>query len=238
MINSRPGMDPRISGTRRWRMLGGLISTTVLFMNVGLVTTTPVLAQPPIPCTTPASQRPSEVGCYLIATENLGMLHRGPVFWHLYTYPNQAAAEKAKGPHGTVVEAFGKVWLYTIEAEGWRPSSGDRVAVLGPLAITPGKEYTARYMEAVFTPGMKTREHRHSGAEAWYVLAGEQCLETPEGITVARAGEGAIVPQGPPMILQSVGTETRRSVLLVLHESSQPWSTLATDWKPKGLCPK
>lgn len=68
--------------------------------------------------------------------------------------------------------------------------------------------------------------------------AGRNALETPNGITVARAGEGAIVPQGPPMVLQSAGTETRGSVLLVLHESSQPWSTLASDWKPKGLCPK
>jgi hypothetical protein len=56
----------------------------------------------------------------------------------------------------------------------------------------------------------------------------------PKASAVARAGEGAVVPQGPPMILQSLGTETRRSVLLVLHESLEPWSTLASDWKPKG----
>lgn len=93
-------------------------------------------------------------------------------------------------------------------------------------------------MEAVFAPGMKPAIHRHSGPEAWYVLGGAQCLETPNGITVARAGEGAIVPQGPPMVPENEGTETRRSVLLVLHEPSQPWSTLARNWKPKGLCPK
>jgi quercetin dioxygenase-like cupin family protein len=160
------------------------------------------------------------------------------VFWHLYSYPTRSDAEAAKGAHGTVVESFGKVWLYTIAEESWRPARGQRIAVIGPLAIMSGKQYTARYMEAVFAPGMNTRIHRHSGPEAWYVLAGAQCLETPEGITVARAGEGAVVPQGPPMILQSVGTETRRSVLLVLHESTQPWSTLTDDWKPKGLCPK
>jgi hypothetical protein len=101
--------------------------------------------------------------------------------------------EAARGPHGTVVESFGKVWLYTIAEEGWRPSGDARVALIGPLAITPGKQYTARYIEAVFTPGMKTSVHRHSGAEAWYVLAGAQCLETPEGITVARARRGHYV---------------------------------------------
>jgi len=163
---------------------------------------------------------------------------QGPVFWHLYQYPSRAAADAAKGAHGTVVESFGKVWLYAIAEKGWRPAVGERVAVIGPLTITPRKEYSARYMEAVFTPGMKSRIHRHSGPEAWYVLAGGQCLETLEGTTVAHAGEGAIVPQGQPMILQSVGPETRRSVLLVLHESEQSWVTPADDWKPKGLCPK
>ena len=40
------------------------------------------------------------------------------------------------------------------------------------------------------------------------------------------------------MALNSVGTETRRSVLLVLHDTSQPWITMAVDWQPKGLCPQ
>jgi hypothetical protein len=69
-------------------------------------------------------------------------------------------------------------------------------------------------------------------------LAGVQCLETPDGITVVRAGESSLVPEGPPMMLCSVGTETRRSVLLVLHDSSKPWMMPEMQWKPKGLCPK
>ena len=146
----------------------------------------------------------------------------------------------ARPRHGTVVESFGKVWLYTIAEAGWKPSGGERVAVIGPLPITPGKPYTARYMEALFLPGkgMKGTPHRHSGPEAWYVLSGAQCLETPEGITVAHAGESAMVREGPSMSIQGVGTETRRSVLLVLHDSSQHWVTQVSDWKPKGLCPK
>ena len=70
------------------------------------------------------------------------------------------------------------------------------------------------------------------------MLSGAQCLEVPEGITVTRAGETVIIPEGPPMSLAGVGTETRRAVVLVLHDSSQPWMTMAADWKPKGLCPK
>src|SRR6476660_8080033 len=87
-----------------------------------------VCAQVPGGCNTPASERTSEVGCYLTATEVLGTLPQGPLFWHLYVYPTRAAAETAKGPRGTVVEAFEKVWLYTIAEPEWRISGGERIA--------------------------------------------------------------------------------------------------------------
>jgi quercetin dioxygenase-like cupin family protein len=183
-------------------------------------------------------ERTSEVGCYLTATEALGTLGQAPLFWQLYVYPTRTAAEAARGPRGTVVESFGKIWLYTIAESGWRPSAGERVAVIGPLGIEAGKPYTARYMEAVFTAGMRTPVHRHSGPEAWYVLSGAQCLETPDETIVARAGESAVVGQGPPMRLSNVGTETRRSVLLVLHDAPRPWTTLDRSWTPRDLCPK
>ena len=195
-------------------------------------------AQVPGRCETPVGQRSGEAGCYLSATEQLGPLAEGSVFWHLDVYPTRAAAETVKGPRGTVVEAFGKVWLYTIADSRWRASSGEHVATIGPLHVTAGKQYVARYMEAVFPPGMKAAVHRHSGPEAWYLVSGVQCLETPDGITVARAGEGAVVREGPPMALSSVGTEIRRSVLVVLHDASHPWITMARDWKPTGACPK
>jgi quercetin dioxygenase-like cupin family protein len=176
----------------------------------------------------------------LIVSVDLGELPQTPIFWHLYNYSSRAAAEAeaAKAPRTTVVEAFGRVWLYSITAEDWHPSGGDRVADIGPLPVVSGRKYTARYMEAVFTPGMKAAVHRHSGPEAWYLLTGAQCLETPEGMTVAHAGDTTVVPEGPPMALNRVGTETRRSVLLVLHDTAQPWVTMESDWQPKGLCPQ
>jgi len=174
--------------TRGWRPRGKVVLIAWSLMVMALAATEPASTQVPGACNAPVSQRLSEVGCYLTASAVLGSLGPGPVFWHLYTYPTQAAAEAVKGPHGTVVESFGKAWLYTIASEGWRPSSGERVAVLGPLAITSDKKYTARYMEAVFKPGMRAAIHRHSGPEAWYLISGAQCLETPDGITVARAG--------------------------------------------------
>jgi len=203
-----------------------------------LAATDITLAEVPGGCDTPISQRTSEVGCYLMATEVLGAIPERPVFWHLYNYPTRAAAETVKGPRGTVVESFGKVWLYTIVGAGWVPSGGEFMAIIGPLPIAAGKQYTALYMEAVFSSSMQTSIHRHSGPEASYVVTGMQCLETPQGITAVRAGEGAVVPEGSLMVLSSVGSETLRCVLLVLHDTSQPWTTMASDWEPKGLCLK
>jgi len=220
------------------QMWGRANSGLILSSAMLLALTEATSAQVPGRCETPASQRTSEIGCYLTATEDLGSMAPGQVYWHLYTYSTRGTAEAARGPHATVVESFGKVWLYAIAEEGWRPSAGERVAVLGAFPMVGGKKYTARYMEAAFTPGMRAAIHRHSGPEAWYLVTGTQCLETPDGFTVAHAGEGAVVPEGPPMALSSVGAETRRSVLLVLHDASQPWITMAHDWEPKGLCPK
>ena len=92
-------------------------------------------------------------------------------------------------------------------------------------------------MEAIFTQGMTSCIHRHSGPEAWYTLTGEMCLETSEGKMIGRpAGKPVIVPAGLPMYLTATGTELSRAVVLILYDSSQPASTPANDWAPKGLC--
>lgn len=166
----------------------------------------------------------------------LGKLPSGPVFWHPDSYPSRAAAEEAKGRNCAVVEALGKTWLLTIEHAGWRPPGGERVAEIDPLPIDPSAEYTARYMEAIFTPGMTSSVHRHSGPEVWWTLAGETCLETPKGKMVGRPGSPVIVPGGLPMYLTATGTDTRRAIVLILYDSSKPAATPANDWTPKGLC--
>jgi quercetin dioxygenase-like cupin family protein len=192
-------------------------------------------------CETPISERTTEDGCYLLATESLTTLPAGQVFWHLYTYPTRAAAEAArKGSAGTVVESLGKVWLFAIAGSSWRAPAGERVAAIGPLPVTPAKTYAARYMEAVFPPrqGMITSVHHHSGPEAWYVLTGAQCLRTPDGVQVIRAGESGFVRAGPSMMLTSIGAEVRRALVLVLHDASQPWMTSTTEWAPTTQCPE
>ena len=185
-------------------------------------------------------KRPSEMGCYLSAILPIHKLPDGPLFWHLYSYATPAAAEAAKSDSLSIVaESLDRVWLFTLAHAQWRPADGERVAVIGPLPLPRARRYIARFMEATFPPGsgMVTTVHRHSGPEAWYVLSGAQCLRTPEHAMVLRTGEGGFVPPGPPMVLTSIGPETRRALFLVLHDASEPWQTNTNEWAPAGECP-
>ena len=223
----------------RWRFVGALVlgvamsSTAIIAIrDAGQIPGSRI----PGGCDVPAARRTSETGCYLVATSPLGVLPDVALFWHLYQFQNRAQAEAAAQRRSTVVESLGHVWLYTIAEEGWKPTAGERVAVIGPLPVAKGTSYVARYMEAVFAPGMQTAVHRHSGPEAWYVVSGSQCLETPDRTMIAAAGESAVIAGGPPMALSGIGTEMRRSVVLVLHDETQPWMAMETAWKPRGAC--
>src|SRR4051794_20719516 len=80
-----------------------------------------------------ASERQMERGCYILVSHPLGELPSGSYYWHIDAYPSFAAAEKAKGPRGTVVQALGRTWLMSIADAGYSPLGGERVAEIGPL---------------------------------------------------------------------------------------------------------
>jgi quercetin dioxygenase-like cupin family protein len=190
-------------------------------------------------CVPVAQREGREVGCYILESEDLGQLSQTQVFWSLYNFSTRAAAEEVKQRGETVFEALGKIWLSHIGNAGWQAQGGERVTEIGPLTVKPGVNYHALYMEAVFTPGMRAAVHTHSGPEAWHTVAGETCLETPERTYLGRAGgTPVIVPEGPPMALTATGTETRKAVVLILHDASKAPTTLTSDWTPKGECEK
>ena len=176
-----------------------------------------------------------ERGAGSIATTVLGVLPVVPLYWHLDTFPDRAAATAASGGRGAVAESFGKIWLFTIAEQGWRPVNGTHVARVGPLPLTTGGTFTATYLEAATDPGFQTDVHQHAGPEALYTISGAVCLETPSGKLVGRAGgEPLLLAGDQPMRLTSVGTEKRRSIVLVLHDSSRPWKDPAAGWTPKA----
>ena len=179
-----------------------------------------------------------EFGCFITAREELGALPKDSAFyWHIDAFATRPSADSARAQRSTVVASLGRLWLFTIAEAGWRPATGERIATAGPLPLIEADAYAAVYMEGVFRPGMRSPIHRHPGVEVWYTLEGEQCLETPQGKLVQRAGDaGVMVPGGVPMILTGTGSGVRRSLVLILQDATQPRSMLATDWAPAGLC--
>lgn len=191
-----------------------------------------------VSCVPVAQRGGQEFGCFITAREELGALPKdSALYWHIDAFTTPAAAEEAKGPRSTVVRSLNRIWLFTIGERGWRPASGKRIALVGPLPLVDADAYAAVYMEGVFKPGMHSAVHRHPGVEAWYTVEGEQCLETPHGKIEQRAGApGMMVSGGEPMMLTGTGAGVRRSLVLILQDAAKPRSVLATDWTPAGLC--
>jgi len=83
----------------------------------------------------------------------------------------------------------------------------------------------------------------HNGAK-WYCAFGAD-PRMPEGDEYPRllSNDGFAVTAEEARIMARVarnfvatGTETRRALVLILHDSTQKPTTPAHDWTPKGLC--
>ena len=183
----------------------------------------------------PPGQKRPEFGCFNIATVKDLQFRQPAVYWHLHTFGSRQAAEAARSATGLVVEEDGRVWLSEFGARDAALRGGEAVAVVGPLELPVAKSYSAVLSYAVMRPGDSSRVHTHPGPEGWYVLAGEQCLETPAGATTGGAGQTMTVLPNVPMELNVTGTTIRRAFALVIHDSTQERGT-PSDWKPSGKC--
>jgi quercetin dioxygenase-like cupin family protein len=112
------------------------------------------------------------------------------------------------------------VWLSEFGPRNAALRGGKAIAVVGPLQLA-GRQFKGA--------------HTSAALEGWYVLAGEQCLETPAGPTRAGPGETMTVRPNVPMELNVTGTALRRAFALVIHDSAQPRGK-SSNWKPSGTC--
>ena len=173
----------------------------------------------------------------LLARKELPSLPVGKVFWHIDRFPSKDAAEHASTATGSVVEAFGSIWLFTLERKAWRSRGGHRAAIVGPLPVAPSSGYAAEYLRSIFNPGTTAPLHVHSGPEAFYAVSGDTCLETPSGMQTGRGpGNSLMIKAGPPMLLMAIGTVPRQGFALILHDPNKPPTTLTHGWHPDGLC--
>lgn len=179
----------------------------------------------------------------LLARKQIPSLPAGQIFWHLDRFPSKSAAERAGRTSSVVVEGFGSTWLFTLADRMWRAKGGEHVSAIGPLPLASASTsaaastYTAEYLRSIFKPGTTAPLHVHSGPEAFYAVSGDTCLETPDGLKIGRGpGNSLMIEAGPPMLLMAIGTAPRHGFALILHDASQPATTLTQHWHPQGLC--
>jgi len=200
----------------------------------------------PVAQTTQDHSRAHEVvgtlGTRQLALKELRSLPTGILFLRLENFSTTAAAKHAATPASAVVEWAGKVWLLTLGPRGQRSQDAAFVAEIGPIPAVPrAARYVLDVNEADFGPEMKAQVaqavHTHPGPEIFYLLTGEQCLETPNGVTRARAGEGMVAPANTPMQLNIMGSSKRDAFFVIIHDATKPRVT-PSDWQPTGRCDK
>ncbi len=191
---------------------------------------------PPVPggCSAPATENRGRPGCFLSA--ELSIADPPPsLTWHLFRFPDAAGAraEAARHPLSAVTFSHDRVWLHVLSAGPLSIVAAERVATAGPLRLPAGRPVRARFIESIFTPGMRTRNHAHPGPEAFYVLDGVQCMESTADRRMVRAGETYVIHAGPHVQSAPAG---RRNIALLLVPEGAPWIELVPDWTPSDFC--
>ncbi len=193
-------------------------------------------AEGPPPTRCEPSERLHELGCSTLASIWVTRLPDPPLYWHLDAYPTREAAAAHETEASAVVVAHDQAWLLTVAPKDWRRDASRRVATVGPLAVPSARRYALLFIEGVYAPGVTLFTHKHSGPEAFYLLEGEQCVETPAAVLRAGPGEGMVVPADTPMSLRTTGTSRRRVLVLIIHDGDQRSTTSVRDWAPSGQC--
>jgi hypothetical protein len=163
-----------------------------------------------------------------LAEKKLSQLPAGPLFWLVENFETMGQAKSAEGPTGLSVESAGKVWLFTLGGKG-ASNGGAKVGEVGPIPPVVAPEYLLRVNEATGPAGSTTAIHSHPGSEAFFVLAGEQSIRSPQGIMrvqvgQSEAGQGAAVP----MQVSSSGSTNLHSLVMFVVDATKPFSSPAT----------
>jgi quercetin dioxygenase-like cupin family protein len=198
-------------------------TTSSIVLLISLSTSAPAAAQLMSTCVENSPERRGEIGCSIIESKPLPEGLKPPLFWHIDRFDSLERARTAVGPTSIAFEAAGTAWLTTIEAESADHHGGRHVTTVGPLPLPQAQKYAMLVQSAVFTPGMYSLVHHHSGVEAVYVVEGEACFETPTRGFSLRKGETLAVSANTPMRAVVPASTARRHVLAVIvHDAAQP----------------
>lgn len=191
----------------------------------------------PVPgaCSEPASENVGRPGCYMAAEITI-QSPPAEIYWNIYSFPTADAAAAAVRPFkwSVTTQSHGLHWAHVLAPQQVRLSAGQRMAIVGPMALEAGKVIRARFIESYFAPGMRTSVHSHPGPEGFYVLDGVQCMEMPAFKRSLQAGETLIVPARRTHFQSS--PSGRRNVAVVFYPPDEPWMKMETGWVPTTYC--
>lgn len=177
-----------------------------------------------VKCMEDSPERRGEEGCTILANRPLSGSLTGSLYWHLDRFDSLEDAKKASGPNGVATEAHGGVWLMTVEGKTDDHHGGRHVALIGPLVLPAAAGYTMRVASSLLKQGASTPIHIHSGPEVWYIVRGEQCLETQKAAHRLEAGKFFILPTDQVHRGRVQSAEMRGALALVLYDSKRPAS--------------
>lgn len=165
----------------------------------------------------------------VLAERKVLQLPDGPLFIRVENYPTLAQAQAVAGLWGLAAESGGKVWLFRLGPASGSSAGGRKVAEIGPLPPLVAPEYLLRLNEPSGPPGSTTVVHTHPGTEAVYVLTGELCLRTRQGVIRLSAGRTeAGPPAGTPTQVSSCGSTDLRGLIMFVVDATKPFSSPAT----------
>ena len=184
-------------------------------------------AEPEPACVENSPERQGETGCSLVETKPLPPALKQPLFWHIDRFDTEESARAAVGPASVALEAHGAWWLLSIESSVTDHHGGRHVTNVFLPPLPPAQRYSMLVMSAFIPPGLTSRAHRHSGVEALYTVDGEQCLETSTGAEKIPKGKTLAVPANVTMRLVATGSTPRRTLSVIVYDSSKPPTTEA-----------
>ena len=173
-------------------------------------------------CAEDSPERRGGLGCSIVESKLLPADLQEPLFWHIDRFDSLQRARAAVNAASVAFEAAGTAWLMTIEARPSDHHGGTHVAQVGPLPLPKAPRYSLAVQSAIFTPGMYSLAHHHSGVEAVYVLEGEACYETPARGFTLRKGETLVLPTGTTMRAVVTGSTRRHVLAVIVHDAAQP----------------
>ncbi len=194
---------------------GGVTLLSVLTANTAA-------AQLMSTCVENSPERRGQMGCTVIESKVLPDGLKEPLFWHIDRFDSPERARAAVGPASIAFTAAGTSWLMTIESSTSDHHGGSHVTHVGPLPLPRAPRYAMVVQSAVFTPGMYSLVHHHSGVEAVYVVEGEACYETPTRAAKLQKGETLALPGGTPMRAVVTGSTPRYVLAVIVHDAAQP----------------